>query len=169
MSSKQAQQLSISYSLSQQLWRAFFFAHYSCDQGLSQRRLLGAVCVIVAVLGFIGVYHSMLVATLLLATGLFGLLSKPLLVLISLHKARCHPFFNQQLTVTVSTEEILVRSGNSGYSQPWSNFNGYRQFDIGFAFYHDQHAFFFIPMSALSKEDTALLKQLIATAQLSQI
>lgn len=169
MSDNPPQQLSFSYPLSQQLWRDFFYAHYSCDQGLTLRRLLGALCVIVAVLGFIGAYHSTLVATLLLVTGLFGLFSKQLLVQISLHKARCHPFFNQSLTVTVSTEEILVRSGDVGYSQPWPNFSGYRQFEIGFAFYHDQHAFFFIPVTAINDLQHKQLFALIDSSGLQKL
>ncbi|MCD6526344.1 MAG: YcxB family protein [Desulfuromonas sp.] len=161
--------ITLSYPLSKELWRLFFVAHYSCDRGLKLCSVLGAVCIIIGALGLAGFYPSQIVAALLLVTGLFGLLSKQLLVFISLHKASCHPFFGQQLTVTISAQEILVHSGNSGYSQPWNNFIGYRQFEPGFALYHDQHAFFFIPASAMSGQDTTQLEQMIETAALPRL
>ncbi|OEU74582.1 MAG: hypothetical protein BA874_01895 [Desulfuromonadales bacterium C00003068] len=151
--------IQLTYPLSQTLWRQFFNAHYHDDSGLKWCARLGALCVTISLLGFAGFYPSQHVARLLLATGLFGFTTKQLLIFIAVHKASCHPFFNQQLTVTISEQEIAVRCGQKGYSQSWHNFNGYRHYDLGFALYHDRHAFFFIPMSAMSTQEQNDLQQ----------
>lgn len=157
--------IQLTYPLSQTLWRQFFTAHYQNDCGLKWCARLAVVCLLTSLMGLAGLYPSQLVANLLFATGLFGLLTKQLLISVAVHKASCHPFFNQRLTVTISEQEIAVRSGQKGYSQPWDNFNGYRHYDIGFALYHDRHAFFFIPASALTTQDLHTLQQCLdATA-----
>ena len=140
----------VNYRLTRDLWRLFFEAHYNRDRSLKLRHLWGATCIVIACLGFGGFYESKLVAGLLMATGFFGVLSKQILILKSLRTASRHPFFDKELTVTVSTEELSVRSGNSGYSQPWQNFVGYRKAEAGFLLYHDGNAFFFIPSAALT-------------------
>ena len=147
-----SESIQLSYPLSRTLWRKFFSAHYQNDSSLKWCAVLGALCIATSFVGFANYYPSRLVANLLFASGLFGLSSKQLLIFIAVHKASCHPFFEQQLTVTINELEISVRCGQKGYSQPWDNFNGYRQFDIGFALYHDRHAFFFIPASAMSTQ-----------------
>lgn len=140
----------LQYRLTRDLWRRFFEAHYGCDRSLKLRYLWGAICIVIACLGFGGFYHATAIAGLLLATGFFGVLSRPLLVLKSLRGVTRHPFFGQELTVTIAPEEIAVRSGTSGYAQPWDNFTGYRHLSAGFLLYHDQHAFFFIPEEVLT-------------------
>ncbi len=156
--------IQFTYPLSKPLWRQFFKAHYN-DDSLKWCAGLGALCITISLIGFAGYYPSKTVASLLCGTGLFGLLTKQLLIFIAVNKASCHPFFNQQLTVTISEQEIAVRSGQKGYTQPWNNFNGYRHYDIGFALYHDRHAFFFIPTAAMSTQEQHDLQQrLDATA-----
>ncbi|OQY22122.1 MAG: hypothetical protein B6I37_07680 [Desulfobacteraceae bacterium 4572_35.2] len=157
--------IQLTYPLSRTLWRQFFVAHYKNDSGIKWCAILGALCITTSLIGLVGLYPSQLAANLLLATGLFGLSTKQLLIFIAVHKASCHPFFNQQLTVTINEHEITVRSDQKGYSQPWDNFTGYRHFDLGFALYHDRHAFFFIPTSAMSTQQQHDLQQrLDATA-----
>jgi len=140
----------INYKLTKDLWRQFFEAHYRCDRSLKLRYLWGVVCIVIGSLGFGGFYHSPVIATLLMVTGFFGVLSKSILVIKSLRRAGQHPFLGRELTVSISPEEISVRSGNSGYAQPWDNFIGYRRLEPGFLLYHDQHAFFFIPMASMT-------------------
>jgi len=141
--------ITLNYSLNKDLWRVFFEAHYSCDHSLKLRYLWGIACITIGALGFGGFYASPVIAILLLATGFFAVLSKQILVLKSLRSVCHHPFFGKELTVAVTPEEISVRSGTAGYSQPWDNFVGYRRLDPGFLLYHDQNAFFFIPSSAM--------------------
>jgi hypothetical protein len=140
----------LQYRLTRDLWRRFFEAHYGCDRSLKLRYLWGVTCIVIACLGFGGLYPSRLIAGLLLATGFFGVLSKQLLVIRSLRKACRHPFFGKELTVAVSPQEISVRSGSAGYTQPWCNFVGYRRLEPGFLLYHDHNAFFFIPAEAMT-------------------
>jgi len=140
----------IQYPLTRDLWRRFFEAHYSRDKSLKLRHLWGATCIVVACLGFGGFYASKPIAALLLVTGFYGVLSKQMLILKSLRTASRHPFFDKELTLTVTSDELSVRSGNSGYSQPWQNFVGYRLLEPGFLLYHDANAFFFIPSEALT-------------------
>lgn len=154
-----SESIQLTYPLSRTLWRQFFTAHYRSDSGLKWCTILGALCIATSLIGFADLYLSQLVANLLFATGLFGLSAKQLLIFIAVNKASCHPFFNQQLTVTISEHEIAVRSGQKGYSQPWDNFNGYRHYNLGFALYHDRHAFFFIPTAAMSTQQQQDLQQ----------
>lgn len=151
----------LQFRLTRELWRSFFEAHYGCDRTLKQRYLWGVICIIIGCFGFGGLYASKTVAGLLLATGFFGVLSRPLLVIKSLRTAGRHPFFGQELTVKISPEEIAVRSGNSGYSQPWGNFVGYRRLAPGFLLYHDRNAFFFIPMAAMTAGDARRIEEIL--------
>lgn len=154
----------LNYQLTKDLWNQFFTAHYSCDRSLKLRYLWGAICIIIGSLGFGGYYASKPIAALLMATGFFGVLSKHLLIYKSLRTACQHPYFGKELTVSVSQAEISVRSENSGYSQPWDNFIGYRILDPGFLLYHDQNAFFFIPQTAMTAGNVNRIKQILATA-----
>ncbi len=154
----------VQYHLTRDLWHRFLDAHYGCDRSLKLRWVWGAACIVIACLGFGGVYPSRVVAGLLLATGLFGVLSKALLVAKSMRKARRHPFFGKELTVAVSAEELSVRSGASGYAQPWRNFTGYRLLGPGFLLYHDRNAFFFIPSEALTAGYARRLEEILGAA-----
>ena len=157
------------YSLTRELWRQFFEAHYACDKSLKQRYLWGVVCIVIACLGFGGFYDNLLIAVLLLATGLFGVLSKPLLVIRSLRTASRHPFYGAELSVSISPEELSVRSESSGYSQPWENFAGYRKLAPGFPLYHDRHAFFFIPMSCMSAGHARRIHDILTEAKVADL
>jgi len=161
--------ISLNYQLTKDLWRVFFEAHYSCDHSLKFRYLWGIACITIGSLGFGGFYESRLIAVLLLATGFFGVLSKQILVIKSLRSVCHHPFFGKELTVTVSRDEISVRSGNAGYSQPWDNFVGYRRLDPGFLLYHDQNAFFFMPASAMLPGQTKHTVQLLDAAEVPKL
>ncbi|SHJ45135.1 YcxB-like protein [Malonomonas rubra DSM 5091] len=158
-----------SYQLTKDLWRQFYEAHYSCDRGLKMRYLWGAVCIFIGSLGFGGYYESKLVAGLLLATGFFGVLSKHLLIYKSLRAASEHPFFGKELTVSVSPEELSVRSENSGYSQPWDNFIGYRRLNPGFLLYHDRNSFFFIPTAELTAGDINRILRILTDSQVPEV
>lgn len=159
----------LSYTLGKELWRRFFEAHYGCDKSLKQRYLWGVVCIVIAALGFGGFYANTLIASLLMATGLFGVLSKQLLVIRSLRTAARHPFYGAELTVAVTPAELSVRSGNAGYSQPWDNFAGYRKLAPGFLLYHDQHAFFFIPSEAITAGDATRIVEILAAAKVPDL
>jgi len=154
----------IHFQLTRDLWRRFFEAHYGSDSGLKLRYLWGVTCIVIGSLGFGGFYDSKLIAALLLGTGFFGVLSKQLLVVKSLRGAVRHPFFGKELTVAISAAEISVRSGASGYSQPWHNFVGYRRLAPGFLLYHDRNAFFFIPEPALTAGYARRLEEILAAA-----
>ena len=106
---------------------------------------------------------------LLLITGFFGVLSKPVLVIKSLRGACRHPFFGKELTVTVSPLELSVRSGNAGYSQPWNNFIGYRLLKPGILLYHDPNAFFFIPSAAVPMDQKEFVLQILETAKVPKL
>lgn len=154
----------LTYRLETELWRKFFEAHYAADPQLRRRYLWGGICIVIGALGLAGMIASPLVAGLLLATGFFGVLSKPLLVMKSLRSAARHPFHGQQIAVAIAADALTVRSETSGYSQPWGNFIGYRRFDAGFAFYHNPHSFFFIPAGVLSAQTEAGLLKILAAA-----
>jgi hypothetical protein len=159
----------LNYQLTKALWRQFYEAHYSCDRELKIRYLWGAICIIIGSLGFGGYYESKTVAGLLLATGFFGVLSKHLLIYKSLRAAVQHPFFGKELTVSVSPEEISVRSENSGYSQPWDNFVGYRKLAPGFLLYHDRNAFFFIPTAEMTAGDANRIVRILTAAEVPEV
>jgi len=161
--------VTITYILSKELWRQFFNAHYGCDRQLKQRYVWGVFCVLIGSAGFGGWYDAPLVATLLLGTGLFAVLSKSLLVGRSLRKASRHPFVGKELTVMITPGEIAVRSGNSGYSLPWHDFVGYRHLNAGFLLYHDRNAFFFIPESALTAGYARRIEAILDAAGVAQL
>jgi hypothetical protein len=159
----------LNYRLTKELWQRFYEAHYNCDRELKLRYLWGAVCIFIGALGFGGYYESKPVAGLLLATGFFAVLSKHLLVFKSVRAAYQHPFFGKELTVSVSLEELSVRSENSGYSQPWDNFVGYRKLDPGFLLYHDRNAFFFIPTAAMTAGEINRVLRILADSEVPEI
>lgn len=159
----------IQYQLTRELWRRFFEAHYGCDRPLKLRYLWGATCIVIGSLGFGGFYDSKLIAGLLLATGFFGVLSKQLLVVKSLRQAGRHPFFDKELTVSCSPEEISVRSGTTGYTQPWSNFTAYRRLTPGFLLYHDHNSFFFIPEAVMTAGNARRLEQILQVAEVPKL
>ena len=159
----------LSYPLTKVLWRRFFEAHFSCDPSLKQRYLWGVVCIVIAALGFGGFYDNVIIASLLMATGLFGVLSKQLLVIKSLRTAVRHPFYGAELTVSISPQELSVRSEEAGYSQPWKNFVGYRKLDPGFLLYHDQHALFFIPMEAMTAGNARRIVEILSEAKVPDL
>jgi hypothetical protein len=161
--------ITLNYQLTKELWRIFFEAHYSADHSLKMRYLWGVTCIAIGALGFGGFYESWIIAVLLMVTGFFGVLSKQILVIKSLRSACKHPFFDKELTVTVSSEEISVRSGNAGYSQPWNNFVGYRRLEPGFLLYHDQNAFFFIPASAATAGHAKRIVQILEAAEVQEL
>ncbi len=157
----------LSFELTAETWRRFLEAHYACDRSLKWRYLWGVCCIVIGCLGFGGFYPSRLLAVLLLATGFWGVLSKPLLIGRSLRRARRHPFFGRELTVVAGPEELAVRSGTEGYSQPWDNFAGYRLLDPGLLLYHDHDAFFFIPAQAMSAGDRRKIRDYLEAAGVS--
>lgn len=157
------------FELSEDLWRAFFEAHYRRDRNLKWRALWGGCCVVIGSMGFGGFYHNPYIAGLLLATGFFGVLSRPLLVLRSVRKALRHPFCGQELTVRIDGDEIAVRSGDAGYVQHLSDFAGYRMLEPGLALYHNPHSFFFIPSTALSAGDMKQVLALLEEAKVVEI
>jgi hypothetical protein len=159
----------LEYQLTKDLWRLFFEVHYSCDHYLKMRYLWGASCIIIGSLGFGGFYESRVLALLLLATGFFGVLSKQFLIIKSLRGACRHPFFGKELKVAITPQEISVRSGDAGYSQPWSNFVGYRHLGPGFLLYHDRHSFFFVPDSVLSLNCSGRVIQILEAAKVRQL
>lgn len=159
----------LNYQLTKELWRLFFEAHYSCDRSLKLRYLWGVICIVIGAIGFGGFYDAPLIAALLMATGFFGVLSKHILVIKSVRKACHHPFFGNELTVSVSLAEISVRSGNAGYTQPWNNFVGYRKLEAGFLLYHDQHAFFFIPSAAMTAGYAKRIVQILEAAEVTKL
>lgn len=153
----------LTYRLDLELWRAFFEAHYAVDPRLAMRYAWGGVCIVIGALGLAGMIDSPLITGLLLATGFFGVLSKPLLVLKSMRAAAYHPYHGQQIAVSIADDALTVRSETTGYSQPWDNFIGYRRVKPGFAFYHNPYSFFFIPAEVLSEQiETTLLQTLVA-------
>jgi len=159
----------LDYHLGKDLWRRFFEAHYRCDRSLKVRFRWGVLCIVIGALGFGGFYDAWVVAALLMATGFFAVLSREILVLKSLRQVVHHPFFGKDLTVALSPSEISVRSGNSGYTQPWSNFAGYRRLEPGFLLYHDHNAFFFIPASAMTAGNSRRLEEILAAAEVPRL
>ena len=161
--------ITLSYQINKDLWRQFLEAHYRCDGTLKFRYLWGAICIVIASFGFGGFYDNKIIASLLMATGFFGVLSQSLLVAKSLRGATRHPFFGAELEVAIAAEEIAVRSGNSGYRQPWNKFVGYRRLKPGFLLYHDRSAFFFIPGSVLNDLQAQRLLQILASARVPDL
>jgi hypothetical protein len=68
----------LNYRLTRELWQQFLDAHFSNNRALKMRYLWGVVCIMIGALGFGGFYDSPVIASLLLATGLFSVLSKHL-------------------------------------------------------------------------------------------
>jgi hypothetical protein len=98
----------LNYRLTRELWQQFLDAHFSSNPTLKMRYLWGVLCIMIGALGFGGFYDSPAIASLLLATGLFGVLSKYLLVAKFLRTACRHPFFGEELTVAISHEATPV-------------------------------------------------------------
>lgn len=156
--------ITLTYRLTLDLWRQFYTAHYAADRTLKIRYLWGIVCIVIGSSGLGGLFESQVVAVLLLLTGFYGVLSRPLFVNKSVGKASRHPFVDQIVTVTLSAEELMVRSESSGYRQPWSNFVGYRRVGPGVILYMERQSFFFVPAAALDAESEAALVQILKAA-----
>ena len=159
----------LTYRLDLIHWRTFYEAHYAADPQLSLRYAWGGVCIVIGALGLAGMFDSLLVSGLLLATGFFGVLSKPLLVLKSMRTAARHPYHGQQIAVSIAIDVLSVRSETTGYNQPWANFIGYRFLKPGFAFYHNLHSFFFIPIEVLSAQTVTALMKILEQAGVAEM
>jgi hypothetical protein len=157
------------YRLTKDLWRQFFVAHFNCDRSLRLCYLWGALCIIAGSAGLGGLYPSKEVAVLFLATGFFGVLAKPILIIRSVRKAGRHPFSGKEVTVSVSPEELSVRSADAGYRQPWDNFVGYRRLDPGFLLYQGHNAFFLIPLSAMTAGYARRIEQILEAAEVPRL
>jgi hypothetical protein len=151
----------LSYGLTKELWQLFYEAHYAADTSLRGRYVWGGICIVISCLGFGGIYDSPLIASLLMVTGFYGVLSKPIFTLRSVRKSTRHPFYGRELTVAITVDEIAVRSGTAGYSQPWSNFIGYRDVTPGFIFYLERNSFFFVPKAAMGGDVEEDFRQII--------
>jgi len=163
------QEITLTYRLTLDLWRQFYTAHYAADHALKIRYLWGITCIVIGSFGLGGLFESKVVAIMLLLTGFYGVLSKPLLVNKSVGKASRHPFVDQEVTVTISAEELTVRSESSGYRQPWSNFVGYRRVSPGFILYMERQSFFFIPAEAIDAKAEQRLAQTLKAAGVSEL
>lgn len=156
----------VHFQLTPDLWRAFYSAHYAADRNLRSRFCLGLFSLILGCMVVAGWFGNLLVGWLLLATGLFGVLSRPVLLAKSLRAAARHPFIGQELRVTISREEILVEGTSACYSQPWSSFVQVKRYSPGLAFYMNDNAFFFIPDTALTALD---LNKLVRFAEAAEV
>lgn len=156
--------ITLTYRLTLDLWRQFYTAHYAADHALKIRYLWGVTCIVIGSFGLGGLFESKVVAGLLLLTGFYAVLSKPLMVNRSVARAQRHPFVDQEVTVTLSAEELAVRSERSGYRQPWSNFVGYRRVGPGFIFYMQRQSFFFIPADVVDASAEQHLLQILKAA-----
>jgi hypothetical protein len=143
--------VTVSYHLTEDLWRQFYEAHYAADPSLKMRYFWGALCITIG--AFVLVFGSKIVAVLLFLTGFYSVLSRQIFLVKSVAAARKHPFFGKEITAVLTTEGLAVRSGKTGYLQAWENFKGYRNVEAGYMLYLDKNAFFFIPKSACSVED----------------
>ena len=161
--------LILNFQLTGALWRLAFETHYRCDRSLRLCYLFGVICIFLGSFGFGGFYQSKLMAGLLLATGFFGVLLKPLLVVKSLREVRRHPFFGKELTVLVSPAELSVRSDQGGDSQPWTDFIGYRRLEPGFLLYYDRNLFFYIPLSVMTAGYAKRLEQILTAAEVLKL
>jgi hypothetical protein len=108
----------LNYRLTRELWQQFLDAHFSSNPTLKMRYLWGVVCIMLGALGFGGFYDSPVIASLLLATGLFGVLSKHLLVAKSLRTACRHPFFGEELTVAIRRTSSRCAAGRPVTASP---------------------------------------------------
>jgi hypothetical protein len=160
--------ITLSYRLAEDLWRQFYEAHYAADPSLKMRYLWGGLCIILGALGLGGLFDSNILATLLLLTGFYGVLSRPLFVLKSVAAARRHPYFGKELTVQLATDGITVRSSDAIYQQQWQEFNSYRKVDAGFMFYFKNGTFFFIPATAYSPANDSRIEGLLAEVGLER-
>jgi hypothetical protein len=158
--------ITLTYRLSEELWRQFYQAHYDADPSLRMRYLWGALCILLGAIGLGGLFDNRIVAILLLLTGFYGVLSRPLLVLKSVAAARRHPYFGKGLTVQLAAEGITVRSSDAIYQQGWSEFSSYRKVEAGFMFYFKNGSFFFIPAAAGSPAIDSRIERMVAEAGL---
>lgn len=155
--------VTLTYVLTEDLWRRFYQAHYAQDPSLKGRYLLGALCIIIGALGFGGFYDRPTVAVLLLLTGFYAVLSRQIFLIKSVAAARRHPFFGKPITVVITPQGLAVRSGDAGYLQSWKNFTRYRKVGAGYMLYLDRNAFFFIPSSACSDEEEGRIERFLSS------
>jgi hypothetical protein len=160
--------ITLSYRLAEDLWRQFYEAHYAADPSLKMRYLWGGLCIVLGALGLGGLFDSNILAILLLLTGFYGVLSRPLFVLKSVAAARRHPYFGKELTVQLATDGITVRSSDAIYQQGWNEFSSYRKVEAGFMFYFKNNSFFFIPAAACPPEIESRIQRLLDQVGLKQ-
>jgi hypothetical protein len=160
--------ITLSYQLTEDLWRQFYEAHYAADPSLRMRYFWGGLCIALGALGLGGLFDSRIIAILLLLTGFYGVLSQPLFVLKSLATARRHPYFGKDLTVQLAADGITVRSSDAIYQQGWNEFSSYRKVKAGFMFYFKNDSFFFIPAAVCPPAIDSRIERLIEQAGLER-
>lgn len=161
--------LKLHYTLSEEIWRKFFEAHYARDHSLRLRYWFGALMILVGAMGLGGWYANKILSVGLLLFGLYCVLSKHIFALKSLISIRKSPHYQKEVTLRISREGMLVEGDDFRYRNAWNDFVGYRKVKPGFMFYIDKNAFFFIPRSAFSESEERDIQTMIQAAGLKRL
>lgn len=148
------------------MWQEFFAAHYAADHRLKLRFWYGFACLGLGAFGLGGLFASKVFGTLLLAVGLYCVLSRPLLVLISLRKARRSPAFLRATTYTAAADGLTISNAAGTIATAWHDFDSYRLAAPGLLLYQPDRSFLFIPRAGCPDADWAELLRLLQRSRL---
>ncbi|MEJ2202320.1 MAG: YcxB family protein [Desulfuromonadaceae bacterium] len=161
--------LILDYQFTAELWRLAYGVHYCGKRSLTFGYCCGVICICVGSFGLGGLFPSKLLAGLFLATGLFGVLQKQILIATAVRRACRQHFFAGNITVLVSPLELAVRNDRRACRHSWNHFVGYRRRDAGFFLYYTPNAFFFIPTSVLTAGYAKRLEQILEAAEVAKL
>lgn len=151
--------IQLEYTLNEELWRQFFAAHYQRQGFFRLRYLYGLVLLLAGAYLIGGPPNNPWVGGGFLATGLYCILSKQLMILKSLSAARKGPLFTARLAVSIGPQGLVVQAGKHRSERPWNGVRGYCVVAPGIMLYLDKNAFFFIPQQALTASTAGLLQR----------
>ncbi len=159
----------IEYTLNEENWRQFFTAHYQRQTSLRLRYVYGLVLLVSGAYLAGGPPDSPWLGAAFVATGLYAVLSKQLLVLKSMAAVRRGPMFGARMAVSFNPQGLKARSGKQTSERPWNAFRGYCLVKPGVMLYLDQTNFFFIPREALTEATAAILQRFLEQAGLKRL
>lgn len=148
-----SQQISITYDLSEKIWRTFYNAYYASDKRFKLRFFYGTVTWIVGVCGLLGLFDNQLIAFGMIAFGLYCVFAKQYLVNKAVKKIKAKPHFPGKINYTIDQDKVAGIEQGQEFEFNWETFYGYRDAAPGLMLYLKEASFFFIPKEAISIED----------------
>lgn len=149
-----------------ELWQQFYAAHYAADPRLKVRFWFGLACLVIGAFTLSAPAAARIPAVLLLLFGLYGVLSRQLLLLRSLRKIASSPQALRAVTYCCDANGLTARGEAGSVAKRWSDFSGYRLAAPGLLLYRPDGSFLFLPRQGCAPGAWVELERLLERSRL---